>query len=85
MAKVYISDTNIRIDFANADLLAEIFKLSFNFCCTDFVLDEIDMQTHQSLLGLGLKVEPMTKSALSIEYFSYLFHYRTNYSSTQLC
>jgi len=58
MSKVYISDTNIWIDFAHANLLAEIFKLPFDFCCTDFVLGEInDIETHQSLLKLGLIVE----------------------------
>lgn len=57
MSKVYISDTNIWIDFAHANLLTEIFKLPFNFCCTDFVFEEIDIETHRSLLGLGLIVE----------------------------
>jgi len=58
MSKVYISDTNIWIDFAHANLLTEIFKLPFDFCCTDFVLAEINnIETHQSLLKLGLIVE----------------------------
>jgi predicted nucleic acid-binding protein len=57
MSKVYISDTNIWIDFENAGLLDEIFKLPFKFCCTDFVVSEINKITHQSLLELGLLVE----------------------------
>lgn len=31
MTKVYISDTNIWIDFRNADLLVELFRLLTSF------------------------------------------------------
>ena len=38
MSKIYISDTNIWIDFRNAGLLEELFRLPLTLCCTDFVL-----------------------------------------------
>lgn len=36
--QVYISDTNIWIDFRNAGLLGALFDLPFELCSTDFVL-----------------------------------------------
>lgn len=38
MSRIYISDTNIWIDFNNAGLLNELFQLPLTFCCTEFVL-----------------------------------------------
>lgn len=54
MTQVYISDTNIWIDFRNAGLLDALFNLPFTFCCTDFVLYELaDFDTdHLRLRGL---------------------------------
>jgi predicted nucleic acid-binding protein len=59
MSKIYVSDTNIWIDFEKANLLNEVFKLPFQFCCTDFVAAEISTITCQSLLKLGLIIETM--------------------------
>lgn len=39
--QVYISDTNIWIDFRNAGLLDALFDLPFQLCSTDFVLSEL--------------------------------------------
>jgi predicted nucleic acid-binding protein len=46
MSRVYVSDTNIWIDFRNAGLLDALFKLPFSLCCTDFVVHELmDLNT----------------------------------------
>ncbi|MBC3363597.1 type II toxin-antitoxin system VapC family toxin [Pseudomonas sp. SWRI154] len=57
MSLVYISDTNIWIDFRNAGLLEHMFKLPFTLCCTDFVLQELEDFSHDELLAFGLIVE----------------------------
>jgi len=63
--QVYISDTNIWIDFRNAGLLDALFSLPFKLCCTDFVLDELkDFDTLQ-LLEQGLVVETLDGPATS--------------------
>jgi predicted nucleic acid-binding protein len=57
MSLIYISDTNIWIDFRNAGLLEQMFRLPFTLCCTDFVLHELEDFPHDELLGRGLLVE----------------------------
>lgn len=57
MSLIYISDTNIWIDFRNAGLLEQMFKLPFALCCTDFVLYELEDIHHGELLAQGLLVE----------------------------
>jgi predicted nucleic acid-binding protein len=57
--QVYISDTNIWIDFRNAGLLDALFNLPFTLCCTDFVLDELKNFDTQQLLARGLVVETL--------------------------
>lgn len=57
MSRVYVSDTNIWIDFRNAGLLDELFRLPFKLCCTDFVLNELQDFQHDVLIRLGLLVE----------------------------
>jgi len=57
MSLIYISDTNIWIDFRNAGLLEHLFGLPFTFCCTDFVLEELKDFSREQLLGHGLLVE----------------------------
>ena len=64
MSRIYISDTNIWIDFRNAGLLDELFELPFIFCCTDFVLDELNNFDHAALLERGLRVEQMDDTAV---------------------
>ncbi|HKT99465.1 MAG TPA: hypothetical protein VJS30_23495 [Paraburkholderia sp.] len=59
MAKVYVSDTNIWIDFHHAALLNELFRLPFSLCCTDFVAEELDTPKLSPLVELGLIVEPV--------------------------
>ena len=56
MAKVYVSDTNIWIDFHHAALLNALFQLP---CCTDFVASELDTPELTPLVELGLIVEPL--------------------------
>ncbi|KPA89887.1 MULTISPECIES: type II toxin-antitoxin system VapC family toxin [Pseudomonas] len=57
MNLIYISDTNIWIDFRNAGLLEQLFRLPFSLCCTDFVLEELRDFPCEALLSQGLKVE----------------------------
>ncbi|GAB5098527.1 PIN domain-containing protein [Caballeronia sp. HLA56] len=60
MPKVYVSDTNIWIDFHHAALLDELFQLPFSLCCTDFVAFELDTPALAPLVGRGLIVEEMS-------------------------
>jgi len=64
MSRIYISDTNIWIDFNNAGLLDELFRLPFALCCTDFVLEELKDFDHAALLTRGLIVEGMDGTAI---------------------
>lgn len=57
--EVYISDTNIWIDFRNADVLDELFWLPFRLCCADFVLSELKDLPTQTLIAQGLIVETL--------------------------
>lgn len=61
--QVYISDTNIWIDFRNAGLLDALFSLPFKLCCTDFVLDELQDVDAKHLLARGLVVETLDAAA----------------------
>ncbi len=61
--QVYISDTNIWIDFRNAELLDALFNLPFKLCCTDFVLDELKDFDTKHLLARGLVVETLDAAA----------------------
>lgn len=54
---VYVSDTNIWIDFRHAGLLEVLFDLPFKLCCTDFVLDELKDFDAAHLIRRGLQVE----------------------------
>lgn len=61
--QVYISDTNIWIDFRNAGLLDSLFSLPFKLCCTDFVLNELKDFDTKLLLARGLVVETLDAAA----------------------
>ncbi len=63
MTRVYVSDTNIWIDFRNAGLLDALFSLPFTLCCTDFVLNELEDFQHDTLLARGLLVETLDGDA----------------------
>lgn len=65
MNLVYISDTNIWIDFRNAGILNFLFKLPFSLCCTDFVINELDDFDHDELVGLGLDVRSLDEGAIT--------------------
>ncbi|QQC63808.1 PIN domain-containing protein [Paraburkholderia ginsengisoli] len=62
MAKVYVSDTNIWIDFHHAELLQELFQLPFSLCCTDFVALEMDSPELAPLVDLGLVIESLSSN-----------------------
>jgi predicted nucleic acid-binding protein len=65
MSLIYINDTNIWIDFRNAGLLEQMFKLPFTLCCTDFVLHELEDFPHDELLGRGLIVESFDEPGIT--------------------
>ncbi len=79
MSKVYISDTNILIDFRNAGLLEQMFGLPFAFCCTEFVLRELKDFAHAELLGRGLLVETMDEQSIAK-----LFRLRNEHNNSSL-
>lgn len=64
MSLVYISDTNIWIDFRNAGLLEEMFRLPFTLCCTDFVLRELQDFPREELVERGLLVESLDSAGV---------------------
>lgn len=64
MTKVYISDTNIWIDFQNAGLLDELFQLPLILCCTDFVLNELNDLPQERLIEQGLQIEALDDAAV---------------------
>jgi len=61
--QVYISDTNIWIDFRNAGLLDALFDLPFQLCSTDFVLSELQDFDPAALLAKGLVVHGLDERA----------------------
>jgi predicted nucleic acid-binding protein len=65
MSRVYVSDTNIWIDFRNAGLLDALFKLPFSLCCTDFVVHELMDLNTQMLRQKGLLVETLEGEAMT--------------------
>jgi rRNA-processing protein FCF1 len=65
MSLIYISDTNIWIDFRNAGLLEQMFRLPFNLCCTDFVLRELQDFPREELVARGLLVESLDECGVS--------------------
>jgi predicted nucleic acid-binding protein len=64
MSRIYISDTNIWIDFENASLLTELFQLSFELCCTDFVFNELPTTTKRVLKKHRLLVESVDAGSM---------------------
>ncbi|PIB48160.1 nucleotide-binding protein [Pseudomonas sp. 2588-5] len=64
MSLIYISDTNIWIDFRNAGLLEHMFRLPLTFCCTDFVMHELEDFPHDELLAQGLVVESFDEGSV---------------------
>lgn len=65
MQRVYISDTNIWIDFGRAGLLDALFTLPFTFVSTDFVVDELNHPAPVGLLARGLVVEALAEEAVA--------------------
>lgn len=65
MNSIYISDTNIWIDFRHAGLLEVLFALPFTLCCTDFVLAELSDFDHEDLIVRGLKVLELDEESIA--------------------
>lgn len=62
--RVYISDTNIWIDFGHAGLLDALFALPFTFVSTDFVVGELSHPAPAGLLARGLVVEALDEATV---------------------
>jgi hypothetical protein len=65
MNRLYISDSNIWIDFRNAGLLAELFALPLTLCCTDFVWHELNDLPRDVLRAHGLVVETLDTESIA--------------------
>jgi predicted nucleic acid-binding protein len=65
MSSVFISDTNIWIDFRNAGLLQSLFRLPFELCSTDFVIAELEDFDPDELVASGLIVTIMEEHQIS--------------------
>ncbi|MBX9795166.1 MAG: hypothetical protein K2Y02_12780 [Burkholderiaceae bacterium] len=63
--RVYISDTNIWIDFGHAGLLDALFALPFTFVSTEFVVDELNHPLPAGLEERGLVVETLASEAVT--------------------
>ena len=61
--QVYISDTNIWIDFRNAGLLDALFDLPLQLCSTDFVVSELQDFDPQDLSARGLVIHALDEVA----------------------
>ena len=64
MSLIYISDTNIWIDFRNAGLLEPLFQLPFDLCSTDFVVAELEDFDLDGLVDHGLIITAMSESQI---------------------
>lgn len=64
MSRIYISDTNIWIDFQRASLLEALFELPYSFCSTDFVAAELTEFPIEALTVLGLQIEAFDGAAI---------------------
>lgn len=60
--RIYISDTNIWIDFGRADLLDALFALPFTFVSTDIVVDELNHPDPDELVQRGLVVQGLDET-----------------------
>lgn len=65
MQRIYISDTNIWIDFGHAGLLDALFALPFTFVSTDFVVSELSHPAPAALLARGLLVERLDEATVA--------------------
>lgn len=64
MSLIYISDTNIWIDFRNAGLLEPLFQLPFDLCSTDFVVAELEDFDLDGLVDHGLIITALSESQI---------------------
>lgn len=62
--RIFVSDTNIWIDFDKAGLLDELFSLPFRYCTTDFVAAELEQPDARKLVRRGLEVKPLEAPAM---------------------
>ncbi len=63
--RIYISDTNIWIDFGRANLLDALFALPFTFVSTDFVVTELTHPDPDGLVARGLVVQGLSEAEVN--------------------
>lgn len=61
---VFVSDTNIWIDFDKVGLLDELFALPFRYCTTDFVAEELAQPDAGGLVKRGLLIKSLENEAM---------------------
>jgi hypothetical protein len=77
--RIYISDTNIWIDFNRAGLLDKLFALPFTFVSTDFVVNELSHPAPNGLVQRGLVVQGLNDAQVES-----LFGLMTAHSNSSL-
>ena len=57
LPSVLVTDTNIWIDLENGKILAEVFRLPYQFFTTDFAVEELIHPQWATLHDLGLQIQ----------------------------
>ncbi len=65
---LYVSDTNIWIDFGRAGLLDALFELPFTYLSTDFVIGELTYPDPEDLRQRGLVSEGLNETEVAALY-----------------
>lgn len=62
---VLVTDTNIWIDLQNGDVLADFFRLPYQFITPDFAVGELITPDWNRLQALGLNTFPLESKGIS--------------------
>ena len=64
LPSVLVTDTNIWIDLENGRILAEVFRLPYQFFTADFAMPEFIHPGWDTLLGLGLQTHELGSESM---------------------
>jgi hypothetical protein len=64
LPSILVTDTNIWIDLDNGRILAEVFRLPYQFIIPDFAITEIQRPNWEKLLALGLTAHVLDATAM---------------------
>jgi len=59
LPSVLVTDTNIWIDLENGKVLADVFRLPYQFITTDFAVEELSNPRWKTLQNLGLQTHDL--------------------------